>query len=81
MRWPTPGTWRLRTWVNGELRQDSSTSDLIFKCPELVQFISQTCTLAPGDLILTGTPHRAKSVRRWIRRQSFWNPTTQCESL
>ena len=53
---PDPHDLSLRTWVNGELRQDSSTSDLIFKCPELVQFISQTCTLAPGDLILTGTP-------------------------
>jgi len=47
----------LRTWVNGELRQDSRTSDLIFSCPELVDFISQTCTLSPGDLILTGTPN------------------------
>lgn len=46
----------LRTWVNGELRQDSSTSNLIFKIPELIAFISETCTLEPGDLILTGTP-------------------------
>jgi acylpyruvate hydrolase len=46
----------LRTWVNGELRQDSSTSNLIFKIPELISFISETCTLHPGDLILTGTP-------------------------
>jgi acylpyruvate hydrolase len=53
---PEPGGLRLRTWVNGDLRQDSSTSDLIFGCPELVAFISQTCTLRPGDLILTGTP-------------------------
>ena len=51
-----PQDLRLRTWVNGELRQDSSTSDLIFGCHELAEFISQTCTLAPGDLILTGTP-------------------------
>jgi acylpyruvate hydrolase len=47
---------RLRTWVNGELRQDSRTSDLIFGCQALVDFISQTCSLRPGDLILTGTP-------------------------
>lgn len=53
---PDPGNLRLQTWVNGELRQDSSTSDLIFGCEELVAFIAQTCTLAPGDLILTGTP-------------------------
>jgi acylpyruvate hydrolase len=46
----------LRTWVNGELRQNSRTSDLIFGCHEIVEFIAQTCALAPGDLILTGTP-------------------------
>ncbi len=54
---PDPGKLRLRTWVNGELRQDSSTADLIFDCDELVAFIAQTCTLHPGDLILTGTPN------------------------
>jgi 2-keto-4-pentenoate hydratase/2-oxohepta-3-ene-1,7-dioic acid hydratase in catechol pathway len=53
---PDPGNLRLQTWVNGELRQDSSTADMIFGCQELVDFIAQTCTLAPGDLILTGTP-------------------------
>ena len=53
---PDPENLSLRTWVNGELRQDSSTSDLIFGCEELVRFISETCTLVPGDLILTGTP-------------------------
>jgi acylpyruvate hydrolase len=52
-----PGDLGLRTWVNGELRQDSRTSNLIFGCQELVEFISQTCTLVPGDLILTGTPN------------------------
>ena len=46
----------LRTWVNGELRQDASTADMIFGCQQLVEFIAETCTLAPGDLILTGTP-------------------------
>jgi acylpyruvate hydrolase len=51
-----PHALRLRTWVNGELRQDARTDDLIFKVPELVAFIAETCTLEPGDLILTGTP-------------------------
>lgn len=51
-----PEALRLRTWVNGDLRQDSSTSDLVFGVAELVEFIGQTCTLEPGDLILTGTP-------------------------
>jgi acylpyruvate hydrolase len=53
---PDAGNLDLRTWVNGELRQEANTSDLIFGCQELVDFISQTCTLLPGDLILTGTP-------------------------
>ncbi len=53
---PDPHNLDLTTWVNGELRQDSNTGDLLFGCQELVDFISQTCTLRPGDLILTGTP-------------------------
>jgi acylpyruvate hydrolase len=53
---PDPENLRLRSWVNGDLRQDSNTSDLLFKLDYLVNFISETCTLEPGDLILTGTP-------------------------
>jgi acylpyruvate hydrolase len=53
---PDPQALWLRTWVNGDLRQDSSTSNLIFDIPTLVEFISEACTLEPGDLILTGTP-------------------------
>jgi acylpyruvate hydrolase len=49
------GLW-LRTWVNGELRQDSNTAQLIFGVRELVAFIGETCTLEAGDVILTGTP-------------------------
>jgi 2-keto-4-pentenoate hydratase/2-oxohepta-3-ene-1,7-dioic acid hydratase in catechol pathway len=51
-----PEDLALRTWVNGELRQDARTNDLIFSIPRLVTFISETCSLIPGDLILTGTP-------------------------
>jgi acylpyruvate hydrolase len=51
-----PHALALRTWVNGELRQDSSTSDLIFGIPAIVEFLQETCTLEPGDVILTGTP-------------------------
>ena len=50
------GALSLRTWVNGELRQDGTTADLIFGVDEVVAFIGETCTLEPGDLILTGTP-------------------------
>jgi acylpyruvate hydrolase len=53
---PDPEDLGLRTWVNGELRQDARTNDLIFSVPEIVAFIGETCTMEPGDLILTGTP-------------------------
>ncbi|HVV09852.1 fumarylacetoacetate hydrolase family protein [Amycolatopsis sp.] len=46
----------LRTELNGEVKQDSRTSLLIHKIPELVEFISGVMTLLPGDVILTGTP-------------------------
>ncbi len=47
---------RIGSWVNGEQRQDSNTNDLIFGPQALVDFIAETCTLEPGDIILTGTP-------------------------
>jgi 2-keto-4-pentenoate hydratase/2-oxohepta-3-ene-1,7-dioic acid hydratase in catechol pathway len=47
---------RIQAWVNGEQRQDANTQDLIFGPQELVDFIAETCTLEPGDIILTGTP-------------------------
>jgi acylpyruvate hydrolase len=47
---------RIGSWVNGEQRQDSTTDDLIFGPQEVVSFIAETCTLEPGDIILTGTP-------------------------
>ena len=46
----------IRCWVNGELRQDSSTDQMIFNIPEAIAFITRTCTLLPGDIICTGTP-------------------------
>jgi acylpyruvate hydrolase len=53
---PDPEDLRLTCHVNGELRQDSRTSDLIFGPQALVDFIGEAITLEPGDLILTGTP-------------------------
>jgi 2,4-diketo-3-deoxy-L-fuconate hydrolase len=47
---------RLRSWVNGEPRQDSSTADLIFDVDYLIWHLSQFLVLEPGDLLLTGTP-------------------------
>ena len=53
---PDAAGLRIGSWVNGEQRQDSTTDDLVFGPVELVRFISETCTLEPGDIILTGTP-------------------------
>ena len=50
------GNLRLRSFVNGEPRQDSSTSDMIFSVEHIVWHLSQYLTLEPGDLVLTGTP-------------------------
>lgn len=47
---------RLRSWVNGEARQDSSTSDLILDVETIIRDLSQFTVLEPGDVILTGTP-------------------------
>jgi 2-keto-4-pentenoate hydratase/2-oxohepta-3-ene-1,7-dioic acid hydratase in catechol pathway len=51
-----PGDLAIQSYLNGELRQSSRTSQLIFSVPELVEFISQVMTLYPGDIISTGTP-------------------------
>lgn len=51
-----PSNLALRTRVNGVVKQDSSTSDLIFDVPTLIAFVSQHMTLLPGDVISTGTP-------------------------
>ena len=53
---PDPDDLQLRTWVDGELRQDARTSDLITSVPQIVSYLSHQTTLEAGDLILTGTP-------------------------
>ncbi|WP_055615978.1 fumarylacetoacetate hydrolase family protein [Streptomyces phaeochromogenes] len=53
---PDPQGLGLKLWVNGELRQDGSTSDQIFPVAEVVRYVSQFMTLYPGDVINTGTP-------------------------
>ncbi len=53
---PRPGKLRIQFRLNGRTLQDSNTDQLIFPIDELVAYISQVCTLAPGDLIFTGTP-------------------------
>jgi 2-keto-4-pentenoate hydratase/2-oxohepta-3-ene-1,7-dioic acid hydratase in catechol pathway len=51
-----PQGLRIRCLVNGEVRQDSTTADMIFSVAELIAFVSEAITLEPGDLLLTGTP-------------------------
>ena len=51
-----PHDLTIRTIVSGEVLQDSSTANLIFGVDEVISYVSQTTTLEPGDLILTGTP-------------------------
>lgn len=51
-----PQTLNLKCWLNGELRQNSNTSDMIFSVAEIVSYASRYMTLEPGDIISTGTP-------------------------
>ena len=51
-----PADLTIQLFQNGQLRQNSNTSEMIFKSAELVSFISTNLTLLPGDVILTGTP-------------------------
>jgi len=50
------GNATLETYLNGELKQQGNTSDLIYNIPELINFVSNVMSLLPGDIIATGTP-------------------------
>jgi len=67
---PDPQTLDIRCWVNGDLRQNSSTADMIFSVAYLVSYISQYMTLEPGDVISTGTPEGVvlgMKEKRWLK--------------
>jgi 2-keto-4-pentenoate hydratase/2-oxohepta-3-ene-1,7-dioic acid hydratase in catechol pathway len=73
-RVPDPNRLSIKTWVNGAVRQDSNTSDMIFDCRKLISFASSLMTLKPGDLLFTGTPQGVilgekipPEQRRWLR--------------
>jgi 2-keto-4-pentenoate hydratase/2-oxohepta-3-ene-1,7-dioic acid hydratase in catechol pathway len=53
---PDPANLRIRTWVDGELRQDASTSELVYSFAEMIEELSTVFTLEPGDILATGTP-------------------------
>jgi len=66
---PDPSNLKLRTFVNQDKMQESSTSDMIFDVPTLISFLSGSTTLLPGTLILTGTPSgvgEARDPRRFL---------------
>jgi 2-keto-4-pentenoate hydratase/2-oxohepta-3-ene-1,7-dioic acid hydratase in catechol pathway len=69
---PDPQNLRIMTKLNGEVRQNSNTSNMIFRCDFLVSYLSQYMTLRPGDIISTGTPEgvilgRPPEKRTWIK--------------
>lgn len=67
---PDPNNLKIRTLLNGEVMQDWTTRDMIFDVKTLIAFLSQSTTLLPGTLILTGTPHgvgMARTPPRWLR--------------
>lgn len=59
-----PDNLGIRTYLNGEVMQDSNTSDMIFSVSELVAFLSGSTTLLPGTVILTGTPTGVGAARK-----------------
>jgi 2-keto-4-pentenoate hydratase/2-oxohepta-3-ene-1,7-dioic acid hydratase in catechol pathway len=65
-----PQNWPVRCWVNGDLRQNSNTADMIFNVRQVVSFISKHMTLEPGDIISTGTPEgvvQGRSQQDWMK--------------
>jgi len=60
---PDPMNLRLRTLVNGKVTQEGNTRDMIFDIPTLIEYLSSFMTLAPGDIILTGTPEGLADVK------------------
>lgn len=59
-----PNNVKIQTFLNGKVKQDSNTSEFIFKVEEVISFISQVMTLLPGDIISTGTPRGIGPMRK-----------------
>jgi 2-keto-4-pentenoate hydratase/2-oxohepta-3-ene-1,7-dioic acid hydratase in catechol pathway len=67
-----PQNLAIRGYLNGELRQENNTSNMIFSIAKIISYISQTITLEPGDIILTGTPEGVilglpKEKQNWLK--------------
>ncbi|MFL1453983.1 fumarylacetoacetate hydrolase family protein [Marinobacter sp. GN3S48] len=59
----SPNNLTIRTWINGELKQEGTTADMIFDIPFLIEYLSSFMTLQPGDMIATGTPKGLADVK------------------
>ena len=59
---PTPEALTIRTYVNGVLRQEGNTRDMVFGVPALLEYVTSFMTLEPGDMISTGTPKGVSEV-------------------
>lgn len=73
-RVPDPNKLKIKTLVNGEVRQDWTTEDMIYNCRHLISYASRCMTLKPGDVMYTGTPQGViwgqktpLDQRRWLR--------------
>jgi 2-keto-4-pentenoate hydratase/2-oxohepta-3-ene-1,7-dioic acid hydratase in catechol pathway len=67
---PDPQRLAIRSWLNGELRQNSNTFDMIFPVAELIAYISRHFPLEPGDVIITGTPEGVilgMAEKKWMK--------------
>ena len=67
-----PNNLKITCELNGEVRQDSNTSDMIFNCEEIISYTSKYISLEPGDIIITGTPEGVimgdpEEKREWIK--------------
>lgn len=60
---PDPHNLELKLWVNDELRQSSNTSRLIFKIPQVIEYISSVISLKRGDIVATGTPSGVSCIK------------------
>lgn len=71
-RVPDPNALRLQTWVNGKVRQDWNTRDMIFNCRQLISYASGVMTIKAGDIMFTGTPQGVILGEKAPREQRQW---------
>jgi len=67
---PDPGNLSIKTWINGELRQNGNTCDMIFSIAQIIYHLSRVMTLEPCDIIATGTPSgvaMAMKPQKWLK--------------